>query len=238
MFNRTDRVKKVMALANQEAQRFNHEFIKPEHILLALMKEGEGKGAYALKQFGITRKKLCLQAEKLIQSGPDTVLTGKIPESILAKKIIEYDAIEEARALNNNCIGTEHLLLALMREQDGAKTIAITIIERLGLSPEQIRDEILNVIGQTIEDIKPNIETKSSGVKCKIFQLIQKILLNTPRTDIIGPESIGDDQEVIANFLQKDKEYVGSSQSSVIISETQNPIVFTHIVLFYKDKDS
>ena len=119
MFERlTDRARKVMALANQEAQRFNHEYIGTEHILLGLVKEGSGVGANVLKHLGIDLRKVRLEVEKLVKSGPDMVTMGKLPQTPRAKKVIEY-AIEEARSLNHNYVGTEHLLLGLLRDPDG-----------------------------------------------------------------------------------------------------------------------
>ena len=91
MFERfTDRARKVMALANQEAQRFNHEYIGTEHILLGLVKEGSGVGANVLKNLDVDIKKLRLEIEKLVKSGPDMVTMGKLPQTPRAKKVIEY----------------------------------------------------------------------------------------------------------------------------------------------------
>jgi ATP-dependent Clp protease ATP-binding subunit ClpC len=91
MFERfTDRARKVMALANQEAQRFNHDVIGTEHILLGLVKEGSGVGATVLKNFDVDIKKLRLEVEKHVRSGPDMVTMGKLPQSPRAKKVIEY----------------------------------------------------------------------------------------------------------------------------------------------------
>jgi len=119
MFERfTDRARKVMALANQEAQRFNHEYVGTEHILLGLVKEGSGVGATVLKNLDVDIKKLRLEIEKLVKSGPDMVTMGKLPQTPRAKKVIEY-AIEEARALNHNYVGTEHILLGLVKEGSG-----------------------------------------------------------------------------------------------------------------------
>src|SRR5471030_2197627 len=117
MFERfTDRARKVMALANQEAQRFNHEYIGTEHILLGLVKEGSGVGANVLKNLDVDLRKVRLEVEKLVKSGPDMVTMGKLPQTPRAKKVVEY-AMEEARNLNHNYVGTEHLLLGLIREQ-------------------------------------------------------------------------------------------------------------------------
>ena len=149
MFERfTDRARKVMALANQEAQRFNHEYIGTEHILLGLVKEGSGVGANVLKNLDVDIKKLRLEIEKLVKSGPDMVSMGKLPQTPRAKKVIEY-AIEEARSLNHNYVGTEHLLLGLLRETEG---IAAQVLMNLGLKLEDVRQEVLNLLGAGVDN--------------------------------------------------------------------------------------
>jgi len=148
MFERfTDRARKVMALANQEAQRFNHEYIGTEHILLGLVKEGSGVGATVLKNLDIDLRKVRLEVEKLVKSGPDMVTMGKLPQTPRAKKVIEY-AIEEARNLGHNYVGTEHLLLGLLREKDG---VAAQVLMNLGLKLEEVREEVLNLLGAGVE---------------------------------------------------------------------------------------
>ena len=148
MFERfTDRARKVMALANQEAQRFNHEYIGTEHILLGLVKEGSGVGANVLKNLDVDLRKVRLEVEKLVKSGPDMVTMGKLPQTPKAKKVIEY-AIEEARNLNHNYVGTEHLLLGLLREHDG---MAAQVLMNLGLKLEEVREEVLNLLGAGVE---------------------------------------------------------------------------------------
>ncbi len=148
MFERfTDRARKVMALANQEAQRFNQDYIGTEHILLGLVKEGSGVGATVLKNLDVDIKKLRLEVEKSVKSGPDMVTMGKLPQTPRAKKVIEY-AIEEARALNHNYVGTEHILLGLLRESEG---IAAQVLMNLGLKLEDVRQEVLNLLGAGVE---------------------------------------------------------------------------------------
>ena len=149
MFERfTDRARKVMALANQEAQRFNHEYIGTEHILLGLVKEGSGVGANVLKNLEVDLRKVRMEVEKLVKSGPDMVTMGKLPQTPRAKKVIEY-AIEEARNLNHNYVGTEHLLLGLLREQDG---VAAQVLMNLGIKLEEVREEVLNLLGAGVEN--------------------------------------------------------------------------------------
>ncbi|MGD9688651.1 MAG: ATP-dependent Clp protease ATP-binding subunit [Phycisphaerales bacterium] len=148
MFERfTDRARRVMALANQEAQRFNHEYIGTEHILLGLVKEGSGVGANVLKNLDVDLRKVRLEVEKLVKAGPEMVTMGKLPQTPRAKKVIEY-AIEEARNLNHNYVGTEHLLLGLLREHDG---VAAQVLMNLGLKLEQVREEVLNLLGAGTE---------------------------------------------------------------------------------------
>ena len=148
MFERfTDRARKVMALANQEAQRFNHEYIGTEHILLGLVKEGSGVGANVLKNLDVDLRKVRLEVEKLVKQGPEMVTMGKLPQTPRAKKVIEY-AIEEARNLNHNYVGTEHLLLGLLREHDG---VAAQVLMNLNLKLEEVREEVLNLLGAGAE---------------------------------------------------------------------------------------
>src|ERR1700740_1677896 len=143
----TDRARKVMQLANQEAQRFNHEYIGTEHILLGLVKEGSGVAANVLKNLDIDLRKIRLEVEKIVQSGPDMVTMGKLPQTPRAKKVIEY-SMEEARNLNHNYVGTEHILLGLLREQEG---VAAQVLMNLGLKLEDVREEVLNLLGHNME---------------------------------------------------------------------------------------
>ncbi len=166
MFERfTDRARKVMALANQEAQRFNHDYIGTEHILLGLVKEGSGVGANVLKNLGVDLRKVRLEVEKLVKSGPEMVTMGKLPQTPRAKRVIEF-AIEEARNLNHNYVGTEHLLLGLLREQDG---VAAQVLQNLGLKLEDVREEVLNLLGAGMEPedagaaSAPGAEPKKAG---------------------------------------------------------------------------
>ena len=144
----TDRARKVMQLANQEAQRFNHEYIGTEHVLLGLIKEGSGVAANVLKNLDIDLRKIRMEVEKLVQSGPDMVTMGKLPQTPRAKKVIEY-SMEEARNLNHNYVGTEHILLGLLREQEG---VAAQVLMNLGLKLEDVREEVLNLLGHGMEE--------------------------------------------------------------------------------------
>src|SRR5579864_5788946 len=126
----SDRARKVMQLANQEARRFCHEYIGTEHILLGLIKGESGVAANVLKNLDVDLAQVRQEIEKIIQSGPETAITGRLPQTPRAKKVVEY-AVEEARKLNHNYVGTEHLLLGLIREEEG---VAAQVLMNLGLS--------------------------------------------------------------------------------------------------------
>ena len=145
MFDRfTDRARKVMALAREEARRFNHEYIGTEHILLGLVKEGSGVAANVLQNLDIELKKVRLEVEKIVQSGPDLISVGQLPFTPRVKKALEF-SMEEARSLGHNYIGTEHLLLGLICEQEG---VAAQVLLNLGLKLEDVRGEIIGLLGQ------------------------------------------------------------------------------------------
>jgi len=142
MFEEFDqRARKVMALANQEAERLNHEYIGAEHILLGLVKEGSGRGVSLLRNFDVDVREVSLQVEKLLNSGPKPVTMGKLPQKGRGKKVIEY-ATEEARNLKHYSVGTEHLLLGLLREHDG---VAAQVLPNLKRRIEEVREEIRNL---------------------------------------------------------------------------------------------
>jgi len=139
----TDRARRVFQLANQEAQRFNHEYVGTEHVLMGLIKEGSGVASNALQNLGYDVRKIRLEVEKLVQSGPDMVTMGKLPQTPRAKKVIEF-AMDEARLLNHNHVGTEHILLGLLREGEGT---ASQVLLNLGLRLKDVRNEVLLLLG-------------------------------------------------------------------------------------------
>ncbi len=144
MFERfTDRARRVMGLANQEAQRFNHESIGTEHVLLGLIKEGSGVAANVLRNLGVDLKRVRMEIEKKVPSGHEMVTMGRLPFTPRAKKVIEL-SFEEARALGHNYVGTEHLLLGLLRESEG---VAAQVLVAQGLKLEDVREEVLRLLG-------------------------------------------------------------------------------------------
>ena len=144
MFDRfTDRARKVMNLGRQEAQRLNHDYIGTEHILLGLVQEGSGVAANVLRNLDIDLKKIRLELEKFVKSGSPTMTVGQLPFTPRAKRVLELSA-EEANNLNHNYIGTEHLLLGLLREQEG---YAARVLLSLGVKLEDVREEVMEILG-------------------------------------------------------------------------------------------
>src|SRR5262245_37599896 len=159
----TDRARKVMQLANQEAQRFNHEYVGTEHVLLGLIKEGSGVAATVLRNMDVDLRKIRNEVEKIVTAGPDMVTMGKLPQTPRAKKVIEY-AIEEARNLSHNYVGTEHLLLGLLREQEG---VAAQVLMNLNLKLDEVREEVLNLLGHGMDAGGEGERAAAKGNKSK-----------------------------------------------------------------------
>ncbi|MBI4568023.1 MAG: NDP-hexose 4-ketoreductase, partial [Planctomycetes bacterium] len=144
MFERfTDRARKVMGLARQEAQKLNHEYIGTEHILLGLVQEGSGVAAHVLKRLDVDLNKIRAEIENLVQTGSNMVTMGQLPFTPTAKRVLEL-SFEEASALSHNYIGTEHLLLGLLKESEG---VAAKVLINLGLKLDDVREEVLELLG-------------------------------------------------------------------------------------------
>ncbi|MGE0709597.1 MAG: ATP-dependent Clp protease ATP-binding subunit [Planctomycetota bacterium] len=166
MFDRfTDRARKVMGLARQEAQRFNHQYIGTEHILLGLIQEGSGVAANVLRNLDVDPEKIRVEVEKIVQDGPTMVTMGQLPFTPRAKKVLEL-ASEEASNLRHNYIGTEHLLLGLIRENEG---VAAQVLMNLNLKLEDVREEVLELLGADMSssDSAPGGNNEKSSKKSK-----------------------------------------------------------------------
>ncbi|MGE4619570.1 MAG: ATP-dependent Clp protease ATP-binding subunit [Planctomycetota bacterium] len=166
MFDRfTDRARKVMALARKEAQRFSHDFIGTEHILLGLVQEGSGVAANVLKNLDVDSGKIRAEIERQVQSGHSIVHMGQLPFTPRAKRVLEL-CQEAAKELSHNYIGTEHLLLGLIREEQG---VAATVLKDLGLQLEDVRNEVLEILGADVgdEEMGAEPESKPAGQKSR-----------------------------------------------------------------------
>ena len=145
----SDRAQKVILMAQEEAKRLNHDYVGTEHLLLGLISVGEGLAIQVLLNLGVDLKKIRYEIEKIVPPGDNVMVLGEIPFSPRAKKVLEY-AVEEANLMGHIYVGTEHILLGLLREQEG---IAARVLEYLGVTYEDVQEEIFSLLG----DVEPQI---------------------------------------------------------------------------------
>src|SRR6058998_3276747 len=139
MNNFTPRAQQVLALARKEADRFNHNYVGTEHLLLGLIKLGQGVAVNVLQKMGLDLETVRMEVEKQVGSGPETKIVGNIPYTPRVKKVLAL-AGKEAKALNHSYVGTEHILLGLLREGEG---VAARVLKSLEIDIERTRNEIL-----------------------------------------------------------------------------------------------
>jgi hypothetical protein len=162
----TERARKAMTLAQDEAQRLGHNYMGTEHLLLGLVREGEGVAAKVLNNLGVSLDRVRSEVEFIIGRG-DRVVLGEIGLTPRAKKVIEL-AVDEARRMGHNYIGTEHLLLGLLREGEG---IAAGVLESLGVNLEKVRVTVMQMLasrGATPAEPAPPSGPKSNVITCRL----------------------------------------------------------------------
>jgi ATP-dependent Clp protease ATP-binding subunit ClpC len=192
MFNRfTERARKVIVYAKEEARRFNHDYIGTEHLLLGLIREGEGVAAAVLQKLGLDLETIRLEVEKLVQPGPQTQVIGDIPFTPRSKKALEL-AAEEARALGHNYIGTEHLLLGLVKEGEG---MAYRVLLNLGLDLAKLRNEVMELLGSGIPGFNQQDTTQKGSSKTPAIDAYGRNLNKLAREGKLDPV-IGRDEEI------------------------------------------
>jgi ATP-dependent Clp protease ATP-binding subunit ClpC len=150
-YNFTDRVRKVLAMAREEAIRLQHDYVGTEHILLGLIREGEGVAAAVLTNLNVDLDQIHERVEESVRKGKATIALGELPYTSRAKKVLEF-AMAEARDFNHSYVGTEHLLLGLLREEKG---IAAQVLNSLGVTLEEARAETLKVLGSDVTPSEP-----------------------------------------------------------------------------------
>ena len=199
MFDRfTERVRKVIQLAREEAMRFNHDYIGTEHLLLGLVKEGEGIASAALANLGVDLKTLRLEVEKLVEQGPSTVSVGEIPFNPQAKKVLEL-SVEEARKFGHNYIGTEHLLLGLIKEGEG---IAAHVLENMKVDVEKVQREIVKLLGGPTSKFSTSSESKKTQTPA--LDAFGRDLTALAREDKLDPViGRGDEIERVIQILSR-----------------------------------
>jgi ATP-dependent Clp protease ATP-binding subunit ClpC len=141
----TERAQRVILIAQEEAKRLNHDYVGTEHILLGLIALGEGVAAQVLSNIGVDLRKVRAEIEKIVGIGDNMMLLGEIPFTPRAKKVLEF-AVSEASDMKHTYIGTEHILLGLIREEEG---VAARVLQNLELKLDAVREEVLNTLGET-----------------------------------------------------------------------------------------
>ena len=144
-YNFTDRVRKVLAMAREEAIRLQHDYVGTEHIILGLIREGDGVASAVLTTLNVDLEQIHERVEEWVRKGKATIALGELPYTSRAKKVLEF-AMAEARDFNHSYVGTEHLLLGLLREEKG---IAARVLTSLGVTLEEARGETLKVLGSS-----------------------------------------------------------------------------------------
>jgi ATP-dependent Clp protease ATP-binding subunit ClpC len=156
MFKRfTERARRVIILAREEAERHHHEYLGTEHILLGMLKDGGGIAITVLQKAGLTIDQIRLEVERHLPRNANSLIVGEIPFTPKAKKVLEY-AVEEARLMGHNYIGTEHLLLGLLKEKEG---IAAKVLNNLGVRLVETREKILNLLQEPATRTKEKSKT-------------------------------------------------------------------------------
>jgi ATP-dependent Clp protease ATP-binding subunit ClpC len=159
MNNFTPRAQQVLALARKEADRFNHNYVGTEHLLLGLIKLGQGVAINVLAKMGLDLETVRMEVEKQVGSGPETKMVGNIPYTPRVKKVLAL-AGKEAKALGHSYVGTEHVLLGLLREGDG---VAAKVLKNLDVDIERTRNEILRELNPNFTPEDDDMETAEVG---------------------------------------------------------------------------
>jgi len=220
----TDRARKVMQLANQEAASFQHCYIGTEHILLALIKEGSGVAANVLKNLGIERASVRADVLRWVLMGWDQVEMGeRLPQLSNTSKVIEY-AMAEARGLGHNYVGTEHLLLGMLRVTEG---VAAQVLMSQGLKLEQVREEIVRLLGgQSSKPVPPphprkEIEDLPEPLRPAVAELDAEI----QRFTVAKMEAVGNQQFENAALLRDNADRLYRNRTELVGDWTANRVV-------------
>lgn len=178
MNNLTPRAQQALALARKEADRFHHNFVGTEHLLLGLIALGQGVAVNVLQKMGLDLQTVRLEIEKQVGTGPDQKMIGNIPYTPRVKKVLML-ASKEARALNHTYVGTEHILLGILREGDG---VAGRVLKNLEVDIEQTRQEILKELDPNFS--VPEAKTRPLPVKATTSEVPNPSLAN-PKPDVV-----------------------------------------------------
>src|SRR2546425_1106411 len=175
MFKRfTERARRVIILAREEAERHHHEYLGTEHILLGMLKDGGGIAITVLQKAGLSIDQIRMEVERHLPRNANALIVGEIPFTPKAKKVLEY-GVEEARLMGHNYIGTEHLLLGLLKEKEG---IAAKVLNALGIRLVETREKILNLLQE------PSTKTKQKSKTPGLYEFARDL------TEIVQAENV------------------------------------------------
>src|ERR1700737_1972536 len=161
MDNFTPRAQQVLQLARKEADRFKHNYVGTEHLLLGLIKLGQGVAVNVLQKMGLDMERVRIEVEKHVGLHPETNMVGNIPYTPRVKKVLAL-ASKEAKALHHSYVGTEHILLGLLREGEG---IAARVLKSLEVDPARTRNEILKELNPNFTPFESEAESPQEGDK-------------------------------------------------------------------------
>jgi ATP-dependent Clp protease ATP-binding subunit ClpA len=176
--NFSPRAQQVLALARKEADRFHHNFVGTEHLLLGLIKLGQGVAVNVLLKMGLDLETVRMEVEKQVGPGPDQKIIGNIPYTPRVKKVLQL-AAKEAQALTHTYVGTEHILLGLLREGDG---VAARVLKNLDVDIEQTRQEILKELDPTFGPNPPSTTEDTKPSAAPLMNAFPKALLDSVDT--------------------------------------------------------
>ncbi len=223
MFERfTDRARRVVVLAQEEARLLNHNYIGTEHILLGLIHEGEGVAAKALESLGISLEAVRAQVEEIIGQG-QSAPTGHIPFTPRAKKVLEL-SLREALQLGHNYIGTEHILLGLLREGEGVAALALT---RLGADHGQVRDQVLRLLtdcwwgdDSPTRLVHMTVPAELLGYDVKIADVRRSKNAAIDEGDLDAAATLRDrEKQLLADKLRREREWTGGVDVQAVVRE-------------------
>ena len=215
MSNYTPRAQKVLELARKEADRFNHNFVATEHVLLGLIKLGQGTAVNVLQKMGLDLDTVRLEVEKQVGTGPDQKVTGRVPLTPRVKKVLNL-ASKEAKALNHTYVGTEHILLGILREGDG---VAALVLKNLDVDIDQTRQEIL-------EELDPSYSGEGSSIRESGQPRDEKRgTVKTPALNAFGRDLTGDAQKGVFDHIVGDEADIQRIFGVLCRHTRSNPVV-------------
>jgi ATP-dependent Clp protease ATP-binding subunit ClpC len=211
MFERfTDQARRIVVLAQEEAKALNHTYLGTEHILLALIREGGGVAAQAMAALGITEEAARQQVEQITDRGQENPRQGHIPFTPQAKKVLQL-SLREAIALGHGYIGTEHILLGLIREGEG---VALRALSGLGVEPNQVRQKVIQLVSARRVQEEPGPARATGRGKRKLLSEVRSRLDSMDWRLSVLEQRIGTSPD-LAQLDQEISQVQGDKESAI-----------------------